>query len=56
MRAKNNSEEKIGINFFEIINILNKNKVKYWICHYTLLDITRDKTTKFMGYQQVSIP
>ena len=36
MRAKNNSEEKIGINFFEIINILNKKKVKYWICHNIL--------------------
>ena len=43
MRVKNNSEKKIGINFFEIINILNKNKVKYWICHGTLLDIIRDK-------------
>ena len=43
MRAKNNSEKKIGIIFFEIINILYKNKVKYWICHGTLLDIIRDK-------------
>ena len=43
MRVKNNSEKKISINFFEITNILNKNKVKYWICHGTLLDIISDK-------------
>ena len=47
MRAKNNSEKKIGINFFEIINILNKNKVKYWICHGTLLATIRDKQLNF---------
>ena len=27
MRVKNNSEKKIGINFFEIINILKKTKL-----------------------------
>ena len=47
MRAKNNSEKKIGINFFEIINILNKNKVKYLICHVTLLGMIRDKQLNF---------
>ena len=34
--------KKIDINFSEIINILNKNKIKYWICHGTLLGIIRD--------------
>ena len=50
MRVKNNSEKKIGINFFEIINILYKNKAKYWICHGTLLDIIRDKQLNFWDY------
>ena len=27
MRVKNNSEKKIGINFFEMINILRKKKL-----------------------------
>ena len=30
-------------NFLETINILNKNNVKYWICHGTLLGLIRDK-------------
>lgn len=30
-------------NFIEIINILNKNKIKYWLCHGTLLGVIRDR-------------
>ena len=30
-------------NFLETIDILNKNNVKYWICHGTLLGLIRDK-------------
>ena len=30
-------------NFLETIEILNKNNVKYWICHGTLLGLIRDK-------------
>ena len=50
MRVKNNSKKKIGINFFEIINILSKNKVKYWICHSTLLGKIRDKQLNFWDH------
>ena len=35
--------KKIDINFSEIINILNINGIKYWICHGTLLGLIRDK-------------
>ena len=35
--------KKIDINFSEIINILNKNRIKYWISHGTLLGLIRDK-------------
>ena len=52
MRVKSNSEKKIGINFFEIINILNKNKVKYWICHDTLLGMIRDKQLNFWDHDK----
>jgi phosphorylcholine metabolism protein LicD len=30
-------------NFIEAINIFNKNNIKYWVCHATLLGIIRDK-------------
>lgn len=43
MCAASNSEKKIDINFSETINILNENKIKYWICHGTLLGIIRDQ-------------
>ena len=43
MRAKDNSKEKIDLNFIEIIKILNQHKIKYWICQGTLLGIVRDK-------------
>ena len=43
MRTENNSEEKVDLNLIEIINILNKNKIEYWICQGTLLGIIRDK-------------
>ena len=43
MRIEDNSEKKIDINLFEVINILNKNHIKYWICHGTLLGVIRDK-------------
>ena len=52
MRVKNNSGKKIDINFFEIINILNKNKVKYWICHDTLLGMIRDKQLNFWDHDK----
>ena len=42
MYIKNNSKEKVDLNFYEIIKILNKFKIKYWICHGTLLGIIRD--------------
>ena len=29
-------------NFLETINILNNNKIQYWLCHGTLLGIIRD--------------
>ena len=35
--------KKIDINFSEIINILNINGIKYWICHGTLFGLIRDK-------------
>ena len=43
MRAKNNSQKKIDKNFIEIINLLKKNNISYWLCHGTLLGIVRDK-------------
>tara|TARA_Y100000590_G_scaffold470657_1_gene667471 strand:+ start:11668 stop:12390 length:723 start_codon:yes stop_codon:yes gene_type:complete len=36
-------KEKIDSNFLEIIELLKKNKIKYWICQGTLLGIIRDK-------------
>ena len=43
MYIKDNSKEKVDLNFYEIIKILNKFKIKYWICQGTLLGIVRDK-------------
>lgn len=43
MSNKNNSKKKIDKNLKSIINILNKNKIDYWVCHGTLLGIIRDK-------------
>ena len=37
------SKNKIDKNFCEVINILNKNKISYWVCHGTLLGIIRDR-------------
>ena len=37
------SKNKIDRNFVEVINILNKNNISYWVCHGTLLGIIRDK-------------
>lgn len=42
MCAKINSQKKIDKNFQEVIKILNKEKIKYWICHGSLLGIIRD--------------
>lgn len=42
MRDKNNCKKKIDQNFIEVINILNVNKIHYWLCHGTLLGIVRD--------------
>ena len=39
---KDNSKEKVDLNFYQIIKILNKFKIKYWICQGTLLGIIRD--------------
>ncbi len=43
MCTKNNSEKKIDKNFIETVELLDKNKISYWICHGTLLGIIRDK-------------
>ena len=43
MCAESNSKEEIDINFLDVIKILQKNKIEYWICHGTLLGIIRDK-------------
>ncbi len=40
---KKETKNKVDKNFNEIIKILNKNKLKYWVCHGTLLGIVRDK-------------
>lgn len=38
------SEKKIkDSNFIQIVNIFNKNKINYWLCHGTLLGIIRDQ-------------
>ena len=42
MYINDNSKEKVDLNFYEIIKILNKFKIKYWICQGTLLGIIRD--------------
>ena len=42
MRFEINSKKKIDPNFLETINILNNNKIQYWLCHGTLLGIIRD--------------
>ena len=42
MYIKDNSKEKVDLNFYQIIKILNKFKIKYWICQGTLLGIIRD--------------
>lgn len=38
-----NKHKKIDQNLSLTINILAKNKIRYWICHGTLLGIIRDK-------------
>ena len=42
MGFKNNSKKKVDKNFALSIKILNQNKIRYWICHGTLLGIIRD--------------
>ena len=42
MRIKNNSKKKIDKNFIEVIKLLKKNNISYWLCHGTLLGIIRD--------------
>ena len=39
MGFKNNSKKKVDKNFALSIKILNQNKIRYWICHGTLLGI-----------------
>ena len=36
------NKSKIDSNFIETIDILEKNKISYWLCHGTLLGIIRD--------------
>ena len=43
MINKINKYKKIDKNLKIIINILQENKIKYWVCHGTLLGIIRDK-------------
>ena len=43
MYSETDSEKKIDPNLIEIINLLDKNKIIYWLCHGTLLGIVRDK-------------
>lgn len=42
MRNEINSEKEIDQNFKEVINLLNLNRINYWLCHGTLLGIIRD--------------
>ena len=37
------TKSEIDKNFRLVIKILNQNSINYWICHGTLLGITRDK-------------
>ena len=43
MYSETDSKKKIDPNLIEIINLLDKNKIIYWVCHGTLLGIVRDK-------------
>ena len=43
MCSQINSEEKIYINFREVVNILKECNVSYWLCQGTLLGVIRDK-------------
>ena len=42
MGIENYSKSQIDSNFKEIIYLLNKSKINYWLCHGTLLGIIRD--------------
>ena len=42
MRIENNSKKEIDKNFIEVIKLLKKNNISYWLCHGTLLGIIRD--------------
>ena len=35
---------KQDLNFIKAINILNSNRVKYWVCNGTALGLIRDKS------------
>lgn len=39
-----NKNKIIDPNFTDVINIFNQNKIKYWLCHGTLLGIMRDSS------------
>ena len=43
MIYKIDNYKKIDKNLKIIIDILQENKIKYWVCHGTLLGIIRDK-------------
>ena len=43
MPYKINCKKKIDENLLTVINLLNQNKIKYWLCHGSLLGLMRDK-------------
>jgi hypothetical protein len=43
MYYQNYCNKKVDKNFIEVINMLNNNKINYWLCHGTLLGVIRDK-------------
>jgi|694.fasta_scaffold15773_10 lipopolysaccharide cholinephosphotransferase len=43
MYYKSYCHKKVDKNFVEVINLLNFNKINYWLCHGTLLGFIREK-------------
>jgi len=42
MVVKNHSKADLDPNFVETINLLDENKISYWVCHGSLLGLIRD--------------